>query len=71
MLPNPRQRNKFYSVHMFACVCLRMRVCVCVCVQGTANQLVCLSIIIVKLRHYATSREVTGSFPDKVIGFFS
>jgi hypothetical protein len=29
-----------------------------------------ISVSITKLRHYATSRKVTGSIPDEVIGFF-
>jgi hypothetical protein len=27
--------------------------------------------IMIRLRHYATSRKVVGSIPDEVIGFFS
>jgi hypothetical protein len=44
------------------------------CRYGTSNyflQTYCYSFSPSWLRHYATSRKVTGSSPDEVIGFFN
>jgi hypothetical protein len=41
------------------------------CVEGLCLSLSHTHTRIHILRHYATSRKVAGSIPDKVIGFFN